>query len=149
MKIVPAFLLLAAACGAAAPQGDPLKSPACGQALAALEAGRAAGQAAALRDRAAQACLGAAPAPGRPGRVLQAPIVVPPPVIAPPPEPAPIAAPPRLPPPPVAIDRPAAPATCDAGGCWVQDGAGLRHVAPNLAGPNGLCSQQGAVVYCP
>jgi hypothetical protein len=49
----------------------------------------------------------------------------------------------------VAVGRPPAPSHCDAGGCWSNDANGLRHLGPNLAGPNGLCSQQGALVYCP
>ena len=56
---------------------------------------------------------------------------------------------PALPPPPVAIGRPPRVTHCDAAGCWADDGRGLRHVGPNLAGPNGLCTQQGGLVYCP
>jgi hypothetical protein len=52
-------------------------------------------------------------------------------------------------PPPVPIQRPPTPVQCDIGGCWANDGTHLRQVGPNLAGPNGLCSQAGGLVYCP
>jgi hypothetical protein len=52
-------------------------------------------------------------------------------------------------PPPVAIERAPLPAQCDAGGCWTSDGTHLRHVAPGLLGPRGLCIQQGAQLVCP
>jgi hypothetical protein len=135
--------------GAAAQASDPLKSAACADALAALQAARAAGGTAqAQRDQAALACLGGGNTPQRSARVLQAPLVVPAPVITPPAVPPPLAAP-QLPPPPVAIGRPPSVTHCDAGGCWGDDGRGLRHIGPNLAGPNGLCTPQGGLVYCP
>lgn len=140
------------ACMPLAAQDDPLKSPACGAALARLEASRAAGAAAPdvdpLRSAAAAACLGSGTAPARPARVLRPPVSVPPPQVEPPARAAPLA-PPVLPPPPVAIERPAAPVTCDAGGCWTQGGTHLRHIPPPVAGPPGFCSQQGSVVHCP
>ncbi|MGV3570284.1 MAG: hypothetical protein ACO1PB_06765 [Ramlibacter sp.] len=152
MKIHFALLLMAAPGWVAAQAGDPLKSPACGQALAALDAARAAdprgAQVAPLRNQATQACLGGGPSPQRSARVLQPPIAVPPPAITPPPAPPTLALP-RLPPPPVAIGRAPSPAHCDAGGCWTDDGGRLRHIGPNLAGPNGLCTQQVGQVVCP
>lgn len=153
MKILPA-LVLAAACGwASAQEGDPLKSAACGQALAALQAARASGAEAAgvrpVQDRAALACLGGGNPPQRSARVLQAPIAVPPPVIVPPAPLPPSLIAPSLPPPPLAIPRPPQVTHCDAGGCWASDGNTLRHVGPNLAGPQGLCVQQGGLVHCP
>jgi hypothetical protein len=75
-------------------------------------------------------------------------VVVRPPAIVPPPLPAAMAQP-VLPPPPLAIQRPPSVTHCDVGGCWADDGLHLRQVGPNLAGPNGLCSQQGGLVYCP
>lgn len=152
MRIATALLCAAVlAGGVAAQEADPLKSAACGDALAALQAARearaGAAQAEALRQRAARDCLGTGATPQRPGRVAQPPQTVPPPSITPPGAralPAPV-----LPPPPVAIQRPPAPAHCDAGGCWVDDGTHLRHVPPALAGPRGLCSQHGGLVYCP
>jgi hypothetical protein len=153
MKIALAFsLAVAVLAPAGAQQADPLKSDTCGAALAQLDAARHAGAAALavqdLRSAAAGACLGSAVVPTRPSRVLQAPIAVPPPQIEVPPPAAPLPAP-VLPPPPVAIQRPAVPATCDAGGCWTNDGTHLRALPPGLAGPQGLCGVQGGMVYCP
>lgn len=150
MKIL--FALLLALPGWLQAQPDPLKSPACAQALAGLDAARAddarGAQVPALRNQAAQACLGGNPALGRTARVLQAPITVPPPALTPPPLPETMAQP-RRPPPPVALARPALPALCDTGGCWASDGGRLRHVGPNLAGPTGMCAQHGGQVLCP
>jgi hypothetical protein len=144
-------LLLAALPCAAQPE-DPLKSAACGAALADLQAARqaqaAGGTVEALRSAAAVTCLGTATPPTRPGRVLQAPIVVPPPQVEVPARAAPLPAP-VLPPPPVAVQRPPGPVLCDAGGCWAGDGTHLQHLPPSLIGPRGLCTQQGGLVYCP
>ena len=152
MKIAIACILAGAATVAAAQTDDPLKSPACGQALASLQSARASGAPApaveALRSEAASSCLGSGAVPQRPGRVVQPPVAVPPPQIDLPTRAAPLA-PPVLPPPAVAIERPATPALCDPGGCWTSDGMHLRHVGPSLMGPNGLCMQQGGVVSCP
>lgn len=151
MNIAPALLLLAALLPAAAQDGDPLKSQACGAALADLQAARAAGAGASVEARraaAASACLGSTAVPTRPGRVAQPPVAVPAPQIEVPARAAPLP-PAAAPPPPVAIDRPAAPATCDASGCWTNDGTHLRHVPPGQAGPRGLCTQQGGMVVCP
>lgn len=146
------LLLLAAALPLRAQNGDPLKSPGCGAALATLQSARQSGATAqrveALRSAASQACLGTAAVPTRPARIAQPPVVVPPPQIEVPERAARPPAP-SLPPPPVAIARPATPVTCDAGGCWTSDGTHLRHVPPNLAGPTGLCTQHGGLVYCP
>lgn len=148
-RLLP-LLLVALPC--AAQPDDPLKSPACGAALAQLQAARQAQAAGAtveaLRSAAAATCLGAGAPPGRPGRVLQAPIVVPPPQVEVPARAAPLPAP-VLPPPPVAVQRPPAPVLCDAGGCWSGDGTHLQHLPPSLVGPRGLCTQQGGLVYCP
>lgn len=150
-KIAPALLLAACACVLHA-QEDPLKSQACGDALAALQAARAdkapAARIESLRSSAEQTCLGSGARPTRPSRVVQAPVHVPPPQID-----APVAAPslpaPVPPPPPVAIERYPQPAVCDANGCWTNDGTHLQHVLPNLPGPRGLCTTQGGLVYCP
>lgn len=148
---IPCFLLLALAAYGLHAQQDPLKSAACGEALAALQRARADNAQAArvetLRAAAARTCPGSGALPTRPPRVVQAPIEVPPPQIeapvAPPSLPPPIAPPP---PPPVAIERYPQPATCDANGCWTSDGAHLRMVPAN---PPGLCTTQGGLVYCP
>ena len=156
MKILLAAVCTAALAGAAPAwaQVDPLKSPACGEALAALQAARnapaQAGNVPALRNLAAATCLGGASAPQRSARVLRAPEEVPPPIITPPAPPAALAVPPvQLPPPPVAIQRPPSVTHCDAGGCWADDGRGLRHLPPGVAGPAGLCTSHGGLVYCP
>lgn len=153
MKIALALLLaLAAALPVRAQQGDPLKSAACGAALADLQAARAGGagqgQVETLRSTAAGVCLGSATLPTRPSRVVQPPVVVPPPQVEVPQRAAPWPAP-VLPPPPVAIERAPLPAQCGPGGCWADDGSHLRHVPPSLVGPAGLCIQQGGQVYCP
>ena len=150
MKIACALLaLLAAAMPLRARDADPLKSPACGAALADLQSARqGGGDVAASRSAAASACLGSAALPSRPSRVLQAPVVVPPPQVEPAQRVAPLPAP-VLPPPPVAIERAPAPATCDPSGCWTSNGTHLRHVPPSLVVPGGVCTLQGTVVSCP
>ena len=152
MKTACALLLLIALGCGHAQGGDPLKSDACGVALAQLQSSRTSGAAAATvesqRAAAARVCLGTAVLPTRPSRIAQPPIVVPPPQT----EVAPQAAtlpPIAMPPPPVAIDRPLAPAVCDAGGCWVNDGTHLRQVQPSVVGPRGPCTTAGGAVYCP
>ncbi|MDB5857079.1 MAG: hypothetical protein JWQ76_768 [Ramlibacter sp.] len=152
MRFLPVLLLALAPALLPAQESDPLKSPACGAALATLQAARGGGSAdaavQALRESAARTCLGGGETPRRTARVLQAPVGVPAPVIVPPPL-APPMAQPMLPPPPVAIQRPPSVTHCDVGGCWADDGQHLRQVGPNLAGPNGRCAQQGGLVYCP
>lgn len=153
MKITPVLLLaLAGVLPVRAQQDDPLKSAACGTALADLQAARTggagAGQVEALRSTAAGVCLGSATLPTRPARVVQPPVVVPPPQVEVPQRVAPLP-PPVLPPPPVAIERAPLPAQCGPGGCWTDDGSHLRHVPPSLVAPGGLCIQQGGGVYCP
>jgi hypothetical protein len=152
MHVASAFFLACVAAGAAAQAGDPLKSPACAQAIESLQSARnasaSAGTVEGLRSAAADTCLGSAALPQRPSRVAQPPVAVPPPQIDLPVRVAP-AAPPALAPPPVAIGRPPAPALCDASGCWANDGTHLRQVAPSLMGPGGLCTQQGALIACP
>lgn len=141
---------LLAVAAAWAAEEDPLKSAACGQALATLEqARRDGGDAAQARSQAARICLGATGPAGRTARPSQPPVSVPPTAIRPPAPPAAVLPPPASPPPPVAIDRPAMPAQCDAAGCWVNDGTHLRHVAPGAAGPRGPCVPQAGLVYCP
>lgn len=143
------------ACGAMAAfaqDGDPLKSQACAHALESLQAARASGPGGTrveqLRAAAASACLGQAPVPRRPSRVARPPVAVPPPLVEPPARAAAPAAV-ALPAPPVVIDRPATPLVCDAGGCWADTGTHLRQIGPGLAGPQGPCTSQGGLVYCP
>jgi hypothetical protein len=152
VPLLVASLLLAATAVARAQPGDPLKSPACGAAIAQLQAARenhaARAHVEALRSAAAATCLGQPDPPVRPSRSVQAPVAVPPPQLAPRAPPRTIAAP-APPPPPISIDRPASPAVCDGGGCWADDGTHLRQVPPDLRGPRGLCSNLGGQLYCP
>jgi hypothetical protein len=106
-----------------------------------------------LRDRASRACLGG-PAAGRPAPALQTPQAVAPVSrpAAPPPVRAPLASPPA--PPVVATPTPGAglPQTvvaCDSTGCTASDGSRLNKVGPDLVGPKGACTLQGAVLRCP
>ena len=39
--------------------------------------------------------------------------------------------------------------SCDAAGCWVNDGTRLQRVGPSLLSPKGFCSVQGSVLNCP
>lgn len=127
---------------------DPLKSPACAEALAVLESARGTDQSTARRSEAARICLGGG-APGtRSNRWAQPPIAVPAPQIDVPMRPVPL---PQvtLPPPPVTIARPPAVTACDPNGCWTSEGARLPRTGPQLMGPNGLCTAQGGFAYCP
>ena len=154
MKIARALLPLLFVALPCAAQEDPLKSAACGAALSQLQAARQrgadTGTVESLRSAAANTCLGSGTPPTRPGRVLRPPITVPPPQIEVPAQVAPLQVPVPAPaPPPVAIQRPPAPALCDAGGCWSNDGTHLQQLPPSLIGPRGLCTQQGGLLYCP
>ncbi len=139
-----------ALCTAAHAQ-DPLKSPACGDALAVLEEARASGDAAraeAARRQATAACLGSGGEARRPSPTAQPPVAVPPPTLEPP---AAAAAPVPQPRPvrPVAVERPAVITTCDAGGCWDSEGRRLNRAGPVLLGPGGPCVASGQAVQCP
>jgi hypothetical protein len=166
-KWPPWLVLLALAGAAAAQNGDPLRSPACLQALAALMAEEQAAPASAAgsarvhgdspstvrilarRKFAAGTCLGAwMDASPQASRAFQPPVQVSP-VSSPIPRPQPTvnAAPPAM--------RPARPAqqssivSCDIGGCLTSDGARLPRVGGMLLGPNGLCSAQMPGQVCP
>lgn len=168
---------LIAAWGAGAAQGaDPLQAAECRQALDALQTQEGAAAAephasahfeadgfrrvpdaklAAARRRAALACLASRPDDGVPsrsppealqGRLAQPPIAV-----------APVGGvPPRLASPRSIESMPSRPqprpqfiVSCDAFGCWADDGSRLNRIGPNLAGPRGLCTVQGSVLSCP
>lgn len=132
---------------AAAWAGDPLKTPACADALAQLDAARQA-RAADTEQRRAHAvrqCLGLQqPAAPRSQRWAQPPVAVPAPSFALPRPPAPQPLPPAVP-----IERPATVTACDPNGCWTSDGTRLQRIGPNLLGPGSTCSVQGAFAYCP
>ncbi|MEK8033335.1 hypothetical protein AACH06_21145 [Ideonella sp. DXS29W] len=104
-----------------------------------------------LRERAARLCLGPGTSgPARSQRTVQTPITVP------------SASPPRglLTPtaPPPTTTEPVVPLRsepmvtivgCDATGCWASDGTRLQRSGPQLIGPRGACTLQGAVLRCP
>ncbi|MBC5764274.1 hypothetical protein [Ramlibacter albus] len=128
---------------------DPLKSPECTAALAQLESARAANSpnVETVRRAASNACFGVPAASARPSRSVQAPIRVPPPVIEVKPR-APLPPIPTLPP-PVPIERGPTISSCDAAGCWVNNGNRLQHVTPNLMAPYGLCGIAPGAAGCP
>ena len=158
------FLFLIASCAVGvtvsggALRADPLRSPACLDALEALREREAAAAPArspdarllALRRRAAAVCLGvrddAAPVSGRQaqaavstfdGRSTPAVIATP--------------LPPRSPAPnrPVAAAPPLTTLQCDAVGCSASDGSRLNRMGPDLWGPGGACIALGPVLQCP
>ena len=156
---------LAATAGDAAATADPLRSPACIRALDALQlqeaaaapSGPASGRAhppgpklAAARRDAAAACLRSRDDP----QAIRRPYVQPP-IEVQPQQPAtrpprPLALPRASTPPPVRhIDRPRFITTCDAIGCWADDGSRLDRVGPDLRGPRGPCTLQGTLLTCP
>ena len=162
---------------AAGVAGDPLQSAECRAALSSLQVNEAAaaslsprGPAAdderhravrtrleASRRKAAAACLRSRddpPSAAGPD----------PPPTRPPPVQAPMETPRLLPPrpalPSASRQEPAAPltrpaqrprfiTTCDAIGCWADDGSRLDRVGPDLRGPRGLCTLQGTLLTCP
>lgn len=144
------LLALALAAAAARAAEDPLRSVACTEALATLEAARGAGGANVepLRRSAARACLGLEAPPVRSARPIEPPTSVPPPAIAPPGAPAALLQPSPLPP-PVPIERPPFVTACDLHGCWTNDGTRMQRIAPGQAGPRGPCTLQAGVVLCP
>ena len=156
--VTPALAAAADTAGA-----DPLQSSECRDALAALTRREAASTDArapanarspdpalqASRALAARACLASRADPPVPQRLAQPPLAVPPvttahPVLPAVPAPAPsLAIAPRSPEPPRFT------LTCDAIGCWANDGTRLNRVGPNLWGPRGACSVQGTILQCP
>ena len=161
---------------APAPVDDPLQAPECRRALDALRVREAAlaaevhasgarndpgthgadAKLIAARKAAASACLARrADVDAAPSRFVVPPLPVAPVTAAPAPRgtwPAPPrsrAEPPAPTRPAVAPERPYAITSCDAGGCWANDGTRLNRVGPNLVGPRGFCSVQGSLVQCP
>ena len=145
---------------AAAASGDPLESVECRRALAVVdseeaavaEASRASGgvtandrrlidaRLAPARRRAASACL-----------ARQADVAMPSPAARPP---LAAALPPATPIAPIAPTMPRAASpyaitSCDAGGCWANDGSRLNRVGATLWGPRGACTVQGSLLQCP
>jgi hypothetical protein len=152
MRLASLLLLLSLNATAQAQRPDPLKSPACGQAVEALEQARAQasdkGAIEELRKHAAQVCLGQSEQTRAPVRAPYPPVAVAPPAIHPPRAPAPQATVPQPPRPP-AIQRPPIITACDAAGCWDSNGNRLNRAGPTLLGPNGVCTQVAGVLSCP
>lgn len=143
-----------------------IQSPACRDALAALQAHESAMAASApaapdrpaattadsawraLRARAAQICLGGEPdAPPPPRRGATAPTITVPPVTSAPPAASPPTSPATLPPP----ARPLPPLVvlgCDASGCWTNNGERLPQVGRSPFEPHVRCTVQGRFVMC-
>lgn len=148
MRFLLTAALAALACTAHA--DDPLKSPACGAALDALQSARAQGDASRVevaRAQASRACLGGSGQAQRPSPVAPSPVTVDAPVTVP-------RQPPRAPvtpPPPatVTIERPPVLTHCDPAGCWDSDGRRLNRAGAMLIGPRGACTTAGATVHCP
>ena len=159
---------------AGAARGDPLESVECRRALAGLnaeeaevaETSRASGgvtandrriidaKLAPARRQAARACLARSADPATlPSQQLvrPAPIAATTLAVAPTSSPTPTAAAPRTPlaPPASPVEKAYAIRSCDAGGCWANDGSRLNRVGPNLWGPRGVCTVQGSLVQCP
>jgi len=159
--------------------GDPLESAECRRMLAALDAeeaavaesSRASGVTASDRRRsdvrlaparrnAVRSCLARRADPAslsserlvRPAPIATPPIATPSLAVAPASNPAPTPTTARAAPlasPGAAVERPYAITSCDAGGCWANDGSRLNRVGPNLWGPRGICTLQGSLVQCP
>jgi hypothetical protein len=145
----------------AAGPGDPLMTPACQQAMKALDAAERKAmenappggdrqvppELAAQRKKTAKACLG-----GRGDAPPPKEIAIPPVTVAPaemPRPPAEAVRPPPPPPPPAQPPRPLVSVTsCDAGGCWASDGSRLNRVGGVLLGPQGVCTTNAGVVLC-
>lgn len=156
-------MILALAAGTCLAQGtDPLKSPACVQALDALQVQEAAmlssgrpqearAGAADLsplkpyRKRVARECLGKedpvlerAPRPP----VAVAPLMLPPSAVSAKPGVL------QSPPPPVQLSPLRTITQCDPSGCWTSDGVRLNRLGPLLVGPPGACTVQSGVLSC-
>ena len=159
----------AAASGPVAASGDPLQSPDCRQAIASLQAQEAAADAdaradeggathdshapaaallAARRDAARRCLASRADPPVLPGRLIQPPIVVAPLAGARPVAPAVARARPVAPL-PLPTPGPRTVTSCDAAGCWANDGTRLNRVGPNLLGRHGVCTLTGTLLQCP
>jgi len=151
VRALEALQMQEAAAEAARPAAPPGPASAgARQADPRLEAARRAAASACLRSRADPAAVrqpdARLPDVRQPG--VQPPIALQPlPTTRPPrtlstprPTPSPVTRPP---------DRPRVVTTCDAIGCWADDGSRLDRVGPNLRGPRGLCTLQGTLLSCP
>jgi hypothetical protein len=171
-----AIVLAASACvcaaatsGPIAPTDDPLHTPECRAAIDSLQAQESAadadahaGEATALRAgrvpssgllaarrEAALRCLASrVDPPGQPGQLIRAPIVVAPIAVARPTARLASHARPVVPS-PLPVPGPRTVTSCDAGGCWANDGSRLDRVGPNLWGKRGICTLTGTLLQCP
>lgn len=158
-----------AASAIAAPPTDPLHSDGCVNAMSALHDvedalaasaksnksanpadSRVLSKLAELKRIAARTCLGSDGASARaPQHLGQQPITVAPTAVSPKPSGPRPPAPPPSSLPPVSAAPLKSITSCDAVGCWVNDGTRLQRVGPGLLGPKGFCTVQGSVVNCP
>ena len=104
-----------------------------------------------LRRRAAQTCLGGSGEMPPSTRTMQAPIVIPSIGRSAPYSTAPLRSGATGSPSPTPAPKPPSVVTsCDALGCWANDGTRLNRVGPQqLQGPRGLCTLQGTSLQCP
>lgn len=165
MRRIPGILAALAALAATSAWADPLRSPACVAALAALTLAEDAVSArpssppggtpkppapASLhtaRRAAAEACLGGAEDMPLPAPRLRAPRAVDQPAL-PAPQPA-LEQPPARTAAPAPRQAPHMITVCDAHGCWTNEGLRLQRQGTLLQGPRGPCLQIGAVLNCP
>ena len=171
LRWVGVVLLLGLACSGGVLAADLPKSPACQSALQALDHEEAEMAAEAkgdghktsggarlqvaeirlrpLRERVARECLGGldtGPSPSQHTWVAPTPVRPAAPLARVQPQPttpiAPVVPMPR-------IDPPVTVANCVGGTCLASDGSRLTRVGPNLVGPRGTCTMQGAFLRCP
>jgi hypothetical protein len=136
---------------------DPLHSPVCAEARAALEA--VLGEApqrhrdhpeglARARKHVIDLCLGRMSGHRQRAGAPDPPIAVPTPVIEMP-RTAQARPPVTMPAPAPAAPRTAAITACDPAGCWDSNGQRLNNVGPLLLGPHGVCVPLAGQVSCP
>ena len=100
-----------------------------------------------LRERVGRACLGGLTTSAPPSqRTWVVPTPARPTAAAPT---APRAQAQRLPDPPPRAEAPVMVSNCNAATCLGSDGSTLTRIGPNLMGPRGLCTVQGAFLRCP
>jgi hypothetical protein len=169
-RSVLAVVLALASGVAAAESADGPQSAGCREALASLQARESAlrrerqpgrpssdplvrtpdAQLDALRRRAARSCLGGSGDPPPPTRSAVPPVSVGPPAgVSRPTAPLPVIPPEARAPLPKPAPAPTMIQGCDAQGCWASDGSRLLRMGPDLLGPRGLCTAQGALLVCP
>jgi len=169
MRLLTVIAAAVSASTIAAPSTDPLHADGCVSAMSALHDvedavvasakaspgvsafdSRVLSQLADLKRLAARTCLGGdgtlskAPRPAS-----QQPVFVAPTVVFPWPSGPQLPARTTAPPSPVSVAPLKSITSCDAAGCWVNDGTRLQRIGPQLLGPRGFCSVLGSMVNCP